>query len=138
MARLMMTFGLIASLIGISGCTGDVAKKPTATAPVAGTVQLDGKPMDEAQGEITFAMTGEAPVNIPIKAGKFEGTAPVGDGRVEIRAYRAGKPMMMNGTAVGEPVKENYIPPKFNSDSTMMAKIATGGTKDLKFDVTSQ
>jgi hypothetical protein len=118
------------------GC-GDSGKGAPTTpkAEVAGVVTLDGQPMDEKEGEISFAAPGEAPIILPITGGKFEGKAPVGDVRVEIRAYRLGKPIMMDGKPFGDPVKENYIAEQFNDLTTLKANIAAGGTKDLKFAV---
>jgi hypothetical protein len=94
--------------------------------------------MDEKDAEIAFIAPGEAPVALPIKGGKFEGQAPVGEVRVEIRAFRLGKPIMMDGKPFGDPVKENYIAEQFNDNSTLKATIPVGGVKDLKFSVQSK
>jgi hypothetical protein len=119
------------------GCSnGPAGKKPLPTATVAGTVQLAGKPLED--GEIKLLVQGEAPAILPIKAGKFSGNASVGENHVEIRAFRVGKPIMMNDTPVGEPVRENYVAEQFNDRSTLKAKVEAKGTSDLKFDVESK
>lgn len=120
----------------LSGCAGgEGAPKVAPKADVAGTVTLDGKPMDEPNGEIIFSIPGEAPVTLAVKGGKFEGKAAVGTARVEIRAFRQGKPIMMGDTPIEGSGKENYIADQFNDKSTLTAKISAGANKDLKFEV---
>lgn len=122
----------------ICGCSGEQAPKMAARVDVAGDVNLDGKPMNEPDATISFALPGEAPAVLPIKDGKFAGKAPVGDSRVEIRAMKQGEPTMMDGKPVEGSGKYNFIDEKFNEQSTLTAKIAASGAKDLKFDVESK
>lgn len=128
---------VLASLMAIvlAGCGG--AEAPVAPkVDVAGTVNYNGEPMNVPDAEIAFAVPGQAPVILPITAGKFEGKGPVGQQiRVEIRAFKKGEPIMMDGKPFGEPVKVNIIPSEFNDMSTLTANIPAGGVKDLKFDV---
>lgn len=138
MMRGMVIVGMLGITTWLAGCGGAPAPKVTAKVDVAGTVQLDGKPMDEPEGEIAFIAAGDAPVILPIKAGKFEGKGPVGDSRVEIRAWKTGEPIMMDGKPFGDPVKENYVAPQFSESSTLTAAIPVGGSKDLKFEVESK
>jgi hypothetical protein len=133
MARWMMTVGLLAMLTVPTGCGGGGANAPAPRVTVAGTVQLDGKPLDE--GEIQFIS--KIPATLPIKNGKFEGQAEVGEARVEIRKYKVGEPIMMDGKPFGDPVKENILPAKYNSETTLKATIPASGVKDLKFDMES-
>jgi hypothetical protein len=131
---------IILCLAVCPGCGGD-ANGPQATplADVAGTVDLDGKPMDEPEGEVTFTVAGQPAVALPIKGGKFEGKAPVGEVHVEVSAFRLGKPIIMDGKPFGDPIKENYIADQFSGpQSTLKATIPTGGVKDLKFSVQSK
>lgn len=120
---------------GLSGCKGEAGPKIVPVAVVSGTVTLDGKPMDEPEGTITFAVPGQPPATLPIKGGKFEGKATTGDARVEIRAMRQGEPVMMDGKPVEGSGKVNYIAAKYNDQSTLTTKIAATGAKDLKFEV---
>ena len=138
MTKESITAALLSAVILLLGCTGAPKPNIAAKVDVAGSVQFDGKPMSEAEGEISFSIVGQAPVILPIKNGKFEGKGPVGDARVEVRAWRKGEPVMMDGKPVGDPVRENYIPAKFNTESTMTAKIGASGAKDLKFEVESK
>lgn len=132
--RNVVVMGLLAIVVALPGCSQPGPKiAPTST--VAGTVLLDGEPMNEDDAEISFAVQGEAPVTLPIKAGKFEGKGPVGQARVEIRAWRKGEPVMMDGKPFGPPIKENYIAAEFNEQSKLSEKIEAAGAKSLKFEV---
>ncbi|MDB5342837.1 MAG: hypothetical protein JWP89_1214 [Schlesneria sp.] len=137
MQNWMKSGSLLLMLVVIAGCSnGSAGKKPLPTAAVSGTVELAGKPLED--GEIKLLVQGESPSVIAIKAGKFSGNASVGDNHVEIRGFRTGKPIMMNDTPVGEPIRENYIAEQFNDRSTLKAKIEAKGTTDLKFEVESK
>lgn len=135
MVRGVVTIALLLMFTIIGGCSGDSGPKTQPLSLVSGVVQLDGKPMED--GEIIFTTLGELPQVLPVKAGKFEGQVGVGEKRVEIRAYKIGEPVMMDGKPVGEPVKTNYLPAKYNTESTLKAKVEASGAKDLKFEVTS-
>lgn len=75
---------------------------------------------------------------LQIKGGKFEGNVNVGENSVQIRAYKVGEPIMMDGKPFGDPIKVNYIDEKFNDKSELKAKVEATGAKDLKFEVTSK
>jgi hypothetical protein len=133
--RNLVVAGVLAILVALPGCSQSAGPKIAPTSIVAGTVLLDGEPMNEDDGEISFAVQGEGPIILPIKAGKFEGKGPVGQARIEIRAFRKGPPVMMDGKPFGNPVKENYIAPEFNEQSKLSEKIEPSGAKSLKFEV---
>lgn len=138
MMRWLWAVGVLGIVTLSSGCGGSPAPKVAPKADIAGTVQLDGKPMDAPEAEIAFTAAGEAPVVLPIKGGKFEGKGPVGESRVEVRAWKTGEPIMMDGKPFGDPVRVNTIAPQFSESSTLKATIAASGSKDLKFDVESK
>lgn len=138
MTKWMSCLGILVLTSAIMGC-GPAQVGPTVAtlADVGGSVQLDGKPMPE--GEISFVVVGGGPNSLKVTDGKFSGKVAVGEQRVEIRMYRAGKPVMMDGKpSPGEPPQENYLPAKYSTGSTMKATIVAAGTKDLSFDVTSK
>lgn len=126
------TLGLT-TLLWLAGCT-PTAKGPTLV-PVKGTVNLDGKPL--AEGEVMFSLPGEVPATIPVVSGAYSGQAGAGKNRVEVRAYRPGKPLVM-GDKTFPVAKENYLPAKYNTQSTFTADVTAGGANDFKFDVTSK
>jgi hypothetical protein len=139
MTRCAVTTGLLTVMILFSGCSRAPAPKVVPKADVAGTVLLDGNPMDVENGEISLLPGGgEAPIILPIKGGKFEGKSPIGDVRIEVRAWRQGEPIMMDGKPFGEPQKVNVVSEVYNDQSILKATIAAGGTKDLKFEVESK
>ncbi|WP_157369660.1 hypothetical protein [Zavarzinella formosa] len=116
-----------------TGC-GDTGKKKAASVPVKGTVTLDGKPLPE--GEMSFGLTGEAPVILTVKDGAFSGNAYVGNNHVEIRAYKDGPPLSTDPEK--KPSKVNYLPDRYGYKSTLTAEVASGGANDFKFEVTSR
>jgi hypothetical protein len=132
MARRMTGLAVIVVLSLTLGCGKGAPPKP-ALVDVAGNVQIDGNPVP--LGEISLMVSGQAPVVLPIKDGKFSGKAMVGENLVRLYAHRVGKPIMMNGTPVGEPVKENYADEQYNEKSTATVKIEAAGSKTLKFDI---
>ena len=127
---------VLSCILMISGCGGAAGPKVAPTAPVSGTVNVDGKPIED--GDITFLLEGFGPNILPVKDGKFDGKANVGENSVQIRAYKKGEPIMMNGQPFGEPPKENFVAAEFNDKTTLKQKIEAAGSKDLKFDVTSK
>lgn len=136
MLRNVLICSVLSLVPFLQGCGGSSGPKAPPTGMVSGTVNLDGKPMES--GEISFILPGEAPAAIPVKAGKFEGKAAIGENRVEIRSFRPGQPVMMGDKPVGEPVPQNFLPSKYNVETQFKEKIEAAGKKDLKFEVTSQ
>jgi hypothetical protein len=113
-------------------CAGSGSKEDP-TANVSGTVNLAGKPLSE--GEISFVgEVGTIPDILPIKNGSFSGQVKLGKKRVEIMAYKAGKPPP-TATDKTEEFKDNYIHPRFNADSTLTAEVTASGVSPNKFDV---
>ena len=133
--RVLPLIFAVALGLGLAGCNDDPAEPKLTT--VSGTVTLDGAPMKE--GEITFAEPAKGAVDtIKVVDGKFEGQVQPGQKRVEIRAYRPGTPntAMYGPDAKASP--ENYIPAKYNTDSTMTATIADDGATGLEFAAQSK
>lgn len=117
------------------GCSGPKPVPPPPTADVKGQVKLDGKPLPD--GEISFSLAGEIPHLLPIKDGAFSGKAYVGKARVEIRAFKAAEPVIMDGKVVNEGSKENTLPAQYNASSTLTADVSAAGPNDFTFEVTA-
>jgi hypothetical protein len=135
MLRRLLCFAPLAALLGMAaGCGSDVEK----TYPVSGTVTLDGEPL--ADGEIYFVTPATGQIDIlSIENGKFAGEAKAGSRRVEIRAYRVieAQAADMPGYDPGES-KENYLPAKYNDESTLNAEISADSPNDnLTFELES-
>lgn len=102
---------------------------------VSGTVTLDGQPLSE-DGTIYFKTIATGDLDaIEIKGGKFSGSTLPGDRRVEIVCYRI-KMADFNGMK-GE-VKESLLPPRYNTDSTLTAKVTPEGPNQFTFELTSK
>ena len=99
--------------------------------PVSGTVTFDGSPVEN--GDILFIPVDPAlgPEPGTIKEGKYALQAREGKKRVEIRASKV-LPGGAKG-AGGEPVPEEYLPRKFNSESTLSAEVKSSGENKVDF-----
>jgi len=127
-ARAFVFGCLVGALFSLEGCS----KAPQAVA-VSGTIDLDGKPLPE--GSITLeGETGTAPDILSVKDGKFEGKATPGKKVVRITADKKGTPTKM-GDKVIEATMENYLPPRFNSQSKIQAEVTPSGINPSNFKV---
>ena len=100
--------------------------------PVSGTVKLDGQPLSD-DGLIYFKTIATGAIDAcNIKAGKYTGNVEAGDRRVEIVVFRV-KTVDIDGMK-GE-TQENLIPAKYNSESTLTAKVTTSGPNQFDFEV---
>jgi hypothetical protein len=117
----VFSFTALSLLVGCGGSTSGIQK-----VVVTGTVKVDGAPI--ANGEIRFyPMTGtKGPVSgAAIRDGKYiaqgRGGVPLGEHKVDIRAFR---PLKVSGPVdpEGGPV-EQFVPPRFNSETTLTARI---------------
>ena len=133
MYRMCLALGSVLALVANFGCgSGQPAAAPTA--PVKGTVHMDGKPLPA--GEIHFSMTGVPPRVLEIKNGAFSGEAPVGKNLVEVFVYVEGPPSKKYG---GTPTKTNIVPDRYwGQDSTLSATVDASGNSELKFDIKSK
>jgi hypothetical protein len=130
-----LALALLATAIGC-GQSSDLDK-----VVVRGTVTLDGQPIPN--GELRFIPTNgtKGPISGgPIKDGAYvaqgRGGVPVGEHRVEIKAYRpaakAGQPTDPEGGPA-----EQYLDKRYNEQSTLTAKIDSS-TETQDFQLTSK
>ena len=103
---------------------------------VTGQVNLDGKPLPA--GEILFALPGKIPQILVIDNGHFLGSVGAGDSRVEIRAYVPAEPVEMGGEIVNAGSQENYLPDKYNINSTLRAVVERSDANFFTFDIDSE
>lgn len=108
---------------------------------VRGMVTLDGQPIPN--GEVRFIPTNgtKGPVSGgPIKDGAYmaqgRGGVPVGEHRVEIKAFRAAGKPGQSISPEGGPA-EQYLDRRFNEQTTLTAKI-DASTETQDFQLTSK
>src|SRR5947209_15511095 len=132
MARWFVLVCVLVALVPLAGCGGG-GPKPVA---VSGTVDLDGKPLDD--GQVTLVGEGGAvPGTFPVKDGKFDGQAKPGKKKVEVRAFKAGKATKMGDMEIPA-TPENYLPARFNTETTLTAEVTASGLSPNKFEVQSK
>ncbi|MFO0819224.1 MAG: hypothetical protein U1A77_14855 [Pirellulales bacterium] len=104
--------------------------------PVKGTVTLDGKPMES--GDVIFTAPGNAHTSsFEVKGGAYAGQAAPGENKVAVMSYKQGEAVQMGDQKFGGE-KVNFIPAKFNHQTTLTAKVAEGGANEFNFEVTSE
>lgn len=92
------------------------------------------------EGSVMLVGIGEqsgAPATLTVTNGNFSGPVTPGKKRVEIRAFKKGEPTKM-GDMVIEGSPTNYLPPRFNTESTLTAEVGADGLNPSKFDVKSK
>jgi hypothetical protein len=135
--RFLASAGILLAALSMpilaSGCKP--AKPADPMAEVSGTVTYRGGPL--ADGLITFATPTRGVFEpIPIKEGRFAGRARLGERRVEITAFREGKPLPPGSPGAGVPYKEQYLPEKYSSESTLKADVKADQPNTFSFDLT--
>jgi len=117
---------LLATLIGCGAGNGKV--------PISGVVTFDGAAMPD--GYITFTPEGGGtPEAAPIAAGKFALGAKPGAHRVEIEASRF---VGEKNPIMGLQPREQYVPARYNSETTLRSEVNPAGENAFVFDLTSK
>lgn len=122
----LLTFSAI-----LVGCGGKE------TVGVTGKVTFDGVPVEK--GEVSFIPAdgqGAAAGGV-IENGSFAFESKPGSKRVEIRASRALPPERQTNPDMGL-MFEDYIPSRFNRESTLTAEVKTGSAQTFDFNLTSK
>ena len=124
-------FGILTLGAVLAGCKQQRTYAPTYS--VHGLVTLDAKPLTEGNIAFISSETGDLQ-DLTIKDGKYEGQVRAGKRRVEIRAYhpRKGprKPL--------EPPPHNYLPARYNSETTLSADVSAEGPNNFDFELRSK
>lgn len=115
-------------VVAVGGCgTGD------GKVSVTGTVTFDGNPMPD--GYVTLTPEGGGtPAAGPIHDGKFILSATPGNHRVEIEASRFVGP---KNPIMGLQPREQYVPARYNSETTLREEVTSQGPNVLDFSLTS-
>ena len=121
-SRWVFLAGLVALLLAGAGCGQSGPKK----LDVSGTVKYDGQEVTE--GFITFFPEDKniGPEAGPIKDGRYTAKAVEGKNKVQITATR---PVPGKKGPMGEDFVEQYIPEKYNTQTTLSAEVGSGKTE---------
>jgi len=116
-----------------TGCGGDTGPK---TYKVSGKVTFESEPVQD--GQVVFKRaTDQKEWSGMIKDGMYEITCEEGDMKVEITASKVieGKFDTTSNPGFKEPLRVMFIPKKYNSNTTLTAKVDASSTSfpfDLK------
>lgn len=121
-------------ILSIAASSSGCGRASIERAAISGKVTLDGQPLP--RGQIRFIPTGEnqgPSWSAWIKDGDYttQGTkgVPVGDLRVEIKAFRIPAGYVAVAMANEDEVpKEQYLPAKFNTNSELTFSVSPGAT----------
>lgn len=115
---------------GVAGCSNEPP-----TYPVKGTVTWQGQPLPD--GHVVFKPDGQniRPDADKITNGEFAFRATQGAKRVEIWANRE-KPGQEKNKVMGLREKEQYIPKRYNSETTLKIEVKTTGENQYEFVLT--
>ena len=123
---------LLLAILLAAGCGSDEVQRY----PVSGTVTFDGQPVPD--GHIIFASPGgeTTPDAGPIVDGQYAFDVQSGAKRVEIQASREvpGAPV---DPAMGMAPRQEYIPPRYNTQSTLRAEVKPDGENEFNFELKS-
>jgi hypothetical protein len=137
---------LAASLLVLWGVVGCAGSDGLNRQPVTGSVTLDGTPLDK--GTIRFMpTTTEATTETSTTSsggkytfGKDSGPVP-GEYKVSISAVDDPNIQAKDGMVPGEyrpPTNKDKVPAKFNSNTTLTAKVQSGQSSPIDFTLTSK
>jgi hypothetical protein len=133
--RGLLVFLLIALMV-VCGC-GRTGQPSRPMASVSGTVSLDGQPLPD--GFVTFVSPQQGFFEaFPIKEGRYTGKAGLGTRRVEIIAVREEQPSQTTSrdNEPPRPQRENYLPAKYSTKSTLTAEVTRDGPNVFDFNLT--
>lgn len=118
-------------LLCIVGCGGGIERHR-----VSGTVTFDDQPVE--RGEVSFVPDDPAlaPEGGVIRDGKYSFEAVAGKKTVRIRGSRRLPPQPQDDPESG-PLYEDFIPARYNTDSTLKVEVEPGARNVFPFELTS-
>ena len=152
---LLLLLGM--SAVSAAGC-GGAAKGPVFVA-VSWTISVDGQPVEK--GAISFVSQDQTrTAAAPIQDGTYtipasEGPSP-GSQKVSISAYRksgkkrpdggnlgmfadkAGRNPALGSADAPQDEEEQFLPAKFNTNSTLTVELKAGGNKNVDFKISEK
>ena len=138
----LLLSGLVSGLFTFAGCKSESVD---GRVPVAGTVTLDGAPINRGTIEFHPQESGGLQSGGMIIDGKFEISGEFGPkpGKYQVRLFAANEKEVDDtpvapGDSSKTPLAKERIPAKFNTKSELIETIPEGGNKKLTFAVTSK
>ena len=131
--RLCLFASIAVILTSFVGCSS--SEPQPQPLPVTGTVTMGGKPL--ASGRIAFRGKDQPPIGGEIVNGKYECRAWPGPTVVEVRAYRSVK-RAQHVPGMSDTEEINYIPARYNDESTLHAEVSPDGTNSFNFELSSR
>jgi len=135
--RLLAAGGCVATVVVLAGCGR--SSSGLDVHPVAGRVTIDGQPVES--GLITFnGVSGDQRgFAARIERGAYAAKTFAGPMRVSITAQREvpGRFIQAAPDQPEVPVREQYIPARYNESTELEADVPRGGVRDLNFDLQS-
>jgi len=130
----LLLFSIASFFVGCSAESGPLEHT------VSGTVNLDGQPL--ADGSILF-VDPQGKIKsyyANIQGGAYRTEVQAGKWQVQISAYRKSKTEMIpNADGTGEePATEQYLPARYNEETTLEANVTAGGANTFNFDLNSE
>lgn len=124
--------------VGVLGCSQAEQGDGLAREAVAGTVTLDGQPLNSASIQFIPAAPGTSPeASGEIKDGKFEigrDRGPVA-GEYKVMISTSQSVEVQPGEMPGDPPKPKAdpVPAKYNTATTLTAEVKAGGPNEFEF-----
>ena len=100
------------------------------TGEVHGTVSFAGKPVDRGRIILMRQQADTRVHQAAVMSGTFELVVPVGEYRVELFALHDD-----DALAADPSLPMQYIPPKYNAESTLTLEVHSGPARDVSFDL---
>ena len=123
---------IVACCVGVGGC------RPDATATSSGTVAFDGRPIETGVIVLRPLDARLAAEAAPIEAGRFVVKGRPGRRRVEIRGTQVVPDSELPPTTPrmpGVPLRRDYVPAAYNTESTLEVEVKAGGANVFDFDL---
>ena len=111
----------LAAALAAASCSSE-----NALVPITGSVTLDGTPLPEGDILFTPADPQFGGESAKIAGGAYQANVRPGKNKVEIRATR---PVPGKKGPMGEPLIEDYVPAKYNSQSNLSIEVTASQRK---------
>lgn len=124
---------LLAIIVGVFLVFVEIGCAPSgpATYPVKGTVRFKNEPIETGTMTLIPKSPQARTTVAQIKDGKYSMVVTAGDWTVNIQAVREAGPVI---PALGEAPREQYIPAKYNGESTLQISVPSD-QKEFNYDL---